>query len=323
MELKMKLRCSIELSTWKLALIVCAALGLALTAHAAEKKPVPVWTDVNKAAQEVPHYALVGEYISRGEPGALQANLLPDGKFLVAIYQGGLPGPGWDKATIVSKVMAPNDLQQLLKGFKKTKRVSPSMGKPAPKDAILKFPRDFPTVKDGLLWSGTQTQKHLESFQLHLEFRVPLKPGANPSSQKRGNSGIYIFNNYEVQVLDSFALDLDQKNNAIPAESQNTQWCGALYKAKIPDLNMAFPPLTWQTYDILFNAPKFQGEKKIRNARITVLHNGVRIHDNVELETGTGAGAKRKQVAKGPIVFQGHGNPVVYRNVWAIALEGR
>lgn len=308
------------LSTMKLSFIVYVTLALSLSAQAATKKPEPVWTDVKTAAREIPHFNLVGEYVSRSGPRALQTNLLPDGKFLVATYEGGLPGAGWDKTAIVSKVLAANDLQEVLKGFKKTKRVSPTMGKPAPKAAILKFPQDFPDVKDGLLWSGTHTKKHLGSFRMHLEFRVPMKPGANPSSQKRGNSGIYIFHNYEVQVLDSFALDLDQKNNAILAESQNTQWCGALYKAKIPELNMAFPPLTWQTYDIVFQAPKFQGEKKTQNARITVYHNGVKIHDNVELRAGTGAGAKRKQVAQGPIVFQGHGNPVVYRNVWATAL---
>jgi len=305
----------------KLSLIVYVTLGMTLSVQAAAKKPEPVWTDVNKAAQEIPHFNLVGEHVSLNEPRALQANLLPDGKFLVATYQGGLPGAGWDKTAIVSKVLATKDLQQVLKGFKKAKRVSPTMGKPAPKHAILKFPQDFPEVKDGLLWSGTQTKKHLRSFRLHIEFRVPMKPGRNPSSQARGNSGIYIFNNYEVQVLDSFALDLDQSNNAIPAESQNTQWCGALHKAKIPDLNMAFPPLSWQTYDIVFQAPKFQGEKKTQNARITVYHNGVKIHDNVELKSGTGAGANRKQVAQGPIHFQGHGNPVVYRNVWATVLQ--
>jgi len=316
----MQQRPSAGLSTTKLPLIVYVMLAISLSVQAATKKLEPVWTDVKTAARDVPHFTLVGEYVSRSGPCALQANLLPDGKFLVATYKGGLPGAGWDKTAILSQVMAPNDLQQLLQGFKKTERVSPTMGKAAPKDAILKFPQDFPDVKDGLLWSGTQTKKQLGSFRMHLEFRVPMKPGANPSSQKRGNSGIYIFHNYEVQVLDTFALDLDQNNNAIPAESQNTQWCGALYKAKIPDLNMTFPPLTWQTYDIVFQAPKFQGEKKTKNARITVYHNGVKIHDNVELKTGTGAGAKRKQVAQGPIVFQGHGNPVVYRNVWATAL---
>ena len=305
----------------KLSLIVYAMIGIPLSVHAAADKSEPIWIDTDTAARDVPHFNLVGEYVSIHEPGALQATLLPEGKFLVATYQGGLPGAGWNQTPIVSQVMVPDELIACLREFKKTLRVSPTMHKPSPEDAILEFPEDFTNIKDGLLWAGAETKTNLSSFQMHLEFRVPLKPGRNPSSQARGNSGIYIYNNYEVQVLDSFALDLDAANNAIPPESENTQWCGALYKTKVPDLNLAFPPLTWQTYDIVFHAPRFEGEVKTRNARITVHHNGVTIHDDVELKTGTGAGARRKQVAQGPIVFQGHGNPVVYRNVWATALE--
>jgi hypothetical protein len=89
---------------------------------------------------------------------------------------------------------------------------------------------------------------------------------------------------------------------------------------KTPDTHMAYPPLRWQTYDIDFMAPQFDGDKKIKNARITIFHNGIKIHDDVELKTGTGAGAKRPQLAKGPVFFQAHANPVVYRNVWATEL---
>lgn len=78
--------------------------------------------------------------------------------------------------------------------------------------------------------------------------------------------------------------------------------------------------MRWQTYDLDFTAPVFEGGQKIKNARITVRHNGVLIHDDVELKTGTGNGAKKKPLAKGPIFFQNHANPVVYRNVWATEL---
>jgi hypothetical protein len=157
---------------------------------------------------------------------------------------------------------------------------------------------------------------------MHLEFMLPFKPGANPSSQHRSNSGIYIFHNYEIQILDSFALDYENPgNNAVKPESENKQWCGAFYKEKLPDVNMTFPPLRWQTYDIDFTAPVFEDGKKVKNARATVRHNGVLIHDDVELKTGTGAGAKRPQVAEGPVHFQGHGNPVMFRNIWATELK--
>ena len=81
---------------------------------------------------------------------------------------------------------------------------------------------------------------------------------------------------------------------------------------------MCFPPLSWQTYDIDFQAPKFENGEKVADATITVKHNGVIIHDKVSLPTGTGAGGVRKEVPTGPIIFQGHGNPVFYRNIWII-----
>ena len=79
---------------------------------------------------------------------------------------------------------------------------------------------------------------------------------------------------------------------------------------------MSYPPLTWQTYDIEFTAPVMKDGEKIKNAFITVYHNGVKIHDNVELEKGTGNGARRPPADNGIILFQNHGNPVLYRNVW-------
>ena len=81
---------------------------------------------------------------------------------------------------------------------------------------------------------------------------------------------------------------------------------------------MAFPPLAWQTYDIDFTAPRFIDGEKVVNARITVRHNGVVIHDDVEMATGTGAGAKRPEKEKGLIIFQDHGNPVAFRNLWLV-----
>ena len=81
---------------------------------------------------------------------------------------------------------------------------------------------------------------------------------------------------------------------------------------------MCYPPLAWQTYDIEFTAPEFDEGKKVANARFTVLHNGVKIHDNVELLKGTGAGGGRKEVPREGIYIQGHGNPVRFRNIWIV-----
>ena len=210
----------------------------------------------------------------------------------------------------------------MLAVYAKVERNSPTLGKPAPEKAILVFPEDLTRIADGIMQAGGKTKKDLGSFKMHIEFMLPFKPGCNPSNQDRGNSGVYIFNNYELQIIDSFALDYgNPENNAIKTESINKQWCGALYKQKLPDVNMSYPPLRWQTYDIEFVAPVFDSGEKVENARITVRHNGVLIHDDYELKTGTGNGAKRKQLAKGPVFFQNHRNPVLFRNVWATELK--
>ena len=304
-------------------LLIPSLIGLALSTSCSAAKDSPAYTTVAEAAAALPGFPMVGEYVSNDGKSALQANLLSDGSFLVAQYQKGLPGGGWDKSAIDSSILAAPQLKTLLGGFRKVERESPTLGKPQPEDAIIKFPDDLGNVTDGIMAAGGETLKDLGSFHMHLEFMLPLKPGANPSSQHRGNSGIYIFHNYEVQVLDSFAVDYEHPgNNAIQPESENKQWCGSLYKMKLPDVNMTYPPLRWQTYDINFTAPVFEGDKKVKNARVTVRHNGVLIHDDVELLNGTGAGAKRPQVAKGPVMFQSHGNPVVFRNVWATELKG-
>jgi hypothetical protein len=297
--------------------LIYSTLLLALPALAAKAPDMLAWTDAATAEKEVEHVALIGEYVAKDGKTALQANLLSDGNFLVAIYRDGLPGDGWDQSKIDSGKLAPDALATLLKSYTKVERESPTLGKPAPQNATLKFPDGFTNVKDGIMQAGGKTTKDLGAFHMHLEFMVPLKPGHNPSSQKRGNSGIYIFNNYEIQIIDSFGLDYENPaNNPLTVESANTQWCGAFYKTKLPDVNMTFPPLRWQTYDIDFQPPEFDGKTKTKNARVTVRHNGVLIHDDFELKTGTGNGAKKPQLAKGPVFFQNHANPIVFRNVW-------
>ena len=295
-----------------------------LAAHAAPKKNnVKAWTDAGKAATEHPDFLIQGEYtgILDGATVGAQAADIDNGKFLVSLYQGGLPGAGWDKSRINVRILEQKELQALVKGLQRVERKSPTMGRKAPQGAMIVFngkPNENVTgrIEGGLLWAGSRTTKPVGDFAMHLEFRLPFKPSRLPSSQDRGNSGIYIYDNYECQVLDSFALDFVEANNPFKTQSRNKQWCGSFYKFKIPDVPMAFPPLRWQTYDIDFTAPVFDGDKKVKNARITVRHNGVLIHDNVELPKGTGAGGSRPEKSKGIINFQGHGNPVAFRNVW-------
>jgi len=145
-------------------------------------------------------------------------------------------------------------------------------------------------------------------FKLHVEFRVPYMPDAK--GQARGNSGVYLQGRYEVQVLDSYGLD--SKDND----------CGGIYEVAKPRVNACKAPTVWQSYDIDFHAPVFQGGKRVKPATITVVQNGVTIHENVAIPVdNTRAGLGGDPSQPGPIMLQDHGNPVQYRNIWLLPLN--
>jgi hypothetical protein len=117
---------------------------------------------------------------------------------------------------------------------------------------------------------------------------------------------VFLNDTYEVQVLDSFGL------------VHTSGDCGGLYNLKRADVNACLPPETWQTYDIEFRAPRMNGDGSVREAaRLTVYHNGIRIHDNVELPYPT-ANPKAKVRATGPIQLQDHSHPIQFRNIWLV-----
>lgn len=143
---------------------------------------------------------------------------------------------------------------------------------------------------------------------IHVEFRTPNMPGV--SGQGKGNSGVYVQGRYEIQVLDSYGINIPGKGD-----------CGAIYGQYAPLVNASRPPLAWQTYDIIFRAPRVDESGKVtERARITVLQNGIVIQNNVELP-GTSAGALDENVGeRGPLLLQAHGSPVQYRNIWLVHL---
>jgi hypothetical protein len=168
------------------------------------------------------------------------------------------------------------------------------------------------TLRDGGVMEGVKghgdiiTKENFGGkFKLHVEFRVPYEPAG--SGQGRGNSGVYVQGRYEVQVLDSYGLK--SKNND----------CGAIYEVAAPKVNACKAPTVWQSYDIEFTAPKFENGKKSEPARMTVYHNGVKIHDDAAIPVdNTRAGRGGDPASPGPILLQDHGHPVQYRNIWIV-----
>ena len=150
------------------------------------------------------------------------------------------------------------------------------------------------------------TKQAFGDMQLHLEFREPTP--AVGESQGRGNSGVILMGQYEIQVLDSYHAATYPDGQA-----------GAVYGQYPPQVNATRPPGEWQTYDIIFHGPRFDASGNVtRKARVTVLHNGVLVQDNVEIEGITAQDPTGYKVVpeKLPLHLQDHHNPVRYRNIW-------
>ena len=160
-------------------------------------------------------------------------------------------------------------------------------------------------TKDGLLMPGVASKRNFQGVTLHVEFRTPFMPHAR--GQGRGNSGVFLQGRFEIQILDSFGL----------AGKHNE--CGGIYSIRDCDLNMCFPPLSWQTFDIDFAPAKFDADgKKIKHAMITVRHNGIVVHKDAELRKTAPARILDKGPQPGPIFLQDHGCPVYFRNIWLV-----
>ena len=189
-----------------------------------------------------------------------------------------------------------------------TKDLNTAWARPGGKDCTWKL-LDGGVMQCAPKKGSAVTRKKFGSFHLHIEFRTVFKPDSG--GQGRSNSGVYIQNRYECQILDSYGL----KGAA--------NECGGMYRAVAPHVNVCAPPLQWQSYDIFFRAPRFDasGKQQTEGAHISVVHNGVLIHNDVTLAKGTGAGGRRKPVPAEFLLLQDHGNAVEFRNIWAADLK--
>jgi hypothetical protein len=158
------------------------------------------------------------------------------------------------------------------------------------------------------------TTRAFGSCQLHLEWATPAS--AKGEGQDRGNSGVFLMGRYEVQVLDS-------DRNRTYADGQ----AAAIYGQFPPLVNVSRAPGAWQEYDIIFHRPRFDKDGQLVSpARMTVLHNRVLVHDNVELVGATAHRSKARYTAhldRLPLLLQDHGTPVRYRNIWVRELPAR
>ncbi|HVY87110.1 MAG TPA: DUF1080 domain-containing protein [Caulobacterales bacterium] len=203
-------------------------------------------------------------------------------------------------------------------------RVTPGANGAPPSDAIILFDgRDLSkwesansgearwSVSHGVITvaPGTGDIRTRESFgdvQLHIEWKPPVLP-ADKAGQDRGNSGIFLQERYEVQVLDTY-------ENRTYVNGQ----AGAIYKQYPPLVNASLPPGQWQSYDIVYTAPRFNGHMLVSPARITVLQNGVLVQNNVTLTGSTTYRGQPQYEAHGeaPLRLQDHGHLVSFRNIW-------
>lgn len=293
-------------------------------------------------------YAVQGEYAGTCGDAKLAAQLAALGKdqWAVSMLPGGLPGDGWDnktrsegtaklegeKITFTAKAYTGELVGDTLKGtvdgkefsLKKVARKSPTLGLKAPDGATVLLGLDKnpdlsqwngAQVHEKSGWFATEPKQPVSKFKhrsasLHIEFMQPFEPFER--GQGRGNSGVYLAGHYEIQVVDSFGFfgGLGKPKGDI---------CGDVYSKSAALTNAIFPPLTWNTYDIDYTAPKFEDGKKVADGVVTVKLNGIMIHDNVKLSGVTPGGIDAKESADPTaLMLQSHHHPILFRNVWVL-----
>ena len=331
-------------SNTPLAAVLISAAALAAPAIAGDAPaaaPVP--------APEGADFALQGEYAGTvtgsGKAARIGVQVIArgGGRFVATVFPGGLPGEGGEVAKrtagIEGRASGSAAVFEKFPGgpariegatlrvgsdpasgvLAKVLRRSPTLGMRPPEGAVVLFDgpgkNDFEgkgVTPEGFLRDGSTSRRLFQGCRLHVEFCLPFEP--THEGQGRANSGLYLQGRYETQILDSFGL--------VPEGAYRGD-CGDIYEVERSYLNMSFPPLSWQTYDVEFAAARFDGAgKKVADASMTVWHNGVLIHLDTKVpHTTVAAPNGREGPTPGPIYLQDHGNPVRFRNIWAVPAE--
>jgi hypothetical protein len=282
--------------------------------------------------QRCPPFA---EVDAKAEGGAL--------RFDQAGWSGRIEGELLQGTGLLRDKPGSQEAREITFEMKKTVRPSPRLGAQPPDGAIVlydgqnldnlesdgrdgetairwqrmeDFLRVWPPLTEHSFGAALRTREAFTDFQLHLEFRLPLIAGV--TGQSRANSGVIIeeFEFYELQILDSYGLP--------------GYWdeCGAVYNKEAPKVNACRPPGQWQSYDVVYHAPRFDTQGKLAvPARITLDLNGKRIHYEVELPYSANALKMRREKpdlkTPGRVIFQHHGDPVDFRNIWIKDLKNQ
>lgn len=328
----------------KMLLTGCLALSLSLSAFAADVKEIELQGNFEGSAtsptgETMP---LTAQIVALGQGKHVAKIIVGDATVEVKGMTKGKPEDGLclyeetiDLGADVGKVKVSGKVEnKVFSGtaegsdgihkfsLNRVEKGSPTLGQKAPEGAIVLqdgtnmnawIQEPYWDVRNGVMnMSGNsiRTKEEFPSVQLHLEFKTPFMPSAEPGSQQRGNSGVYVMGRYEVQVLDSFTDE--PKDNL----------CGGIYQKAVPTTKACLPPEEWQTYDIEFHAPKFDASgAKTADAVITVKHNGITIHNNVKLPSPTPGGVSDQEAPKGVLMLQDHHDRVEYRNIWLKPLD--
>ncbi|MEX2573134.1 MAG: DUF1080 domain-containing protein [Balneolaceae bacterium] len=335
-------------------LVLTAGLLLVSCANQENGSDGDVPACINEAeAEEHPGFSFQGEYsgMTRLEYGGerveagLQIAVYGENRFRALLHPGGLPGEhigpegtgvleraielegSYEDYTLhLDAVDYPISVRKIHDHFtvldedfnylghlNPIQRSSTTSGMEAPDNAVQLFSGfeadlaehwDEDSEMDGnLLKQGARTAEKYGDMRLHLEAKLGFLP--DESSDRRTNSGIYIQRKYEIQIIDSFGT--------VPHPGSNA----SLYDEYAPVFDSSFPPLSWQTYDVYFRAPRFDDQgNKTENARATVYLNGLLVVDDGELEEGTGGAASYEETPEDLIYLQRHTGPVRFRNIW-------